>query len=177
MNTENHVKSIVKTALMSAFCLIFTIFFPVTLPTGYANLGDAVCFLSGFMLNGFYGSLAAGLGSGLADLIGGYGVYFPATFVAKAAIALLGALAKRAVLSYKYENKKILLFLYTAICSLIGEGLMIATYFLYESFILGLGEAALASILGNATQATVGLILSLVLTAVFTKSKKLRKLL
>ena len=175
MKVNNHVKNIVKSALMAAFCLIFTMFFPVTLPTGYANLGDAVCFLSGFMLNGFYGSIAAGLGSGLADVIGGYGMYFPATFVAKAAIALLGALARRLVLHG--TPKRSAVYLRTAICSLLAEAVMVGTYFLYESVVLGLGEAAVASIFGNLTQAGVGFVLSIVLVATFTKNRKLKNLL
>lgn len=176
MYTNINARKIVKTALMAALCLIFTIFFPIALPTGYANLGDAVCFLSGFMLNGFYGSLAAGLGSGLADIISGYGIYFPATFIAKAIIALLGAFARRIVLKTKLK-REFLVYLCATACSLLAETVMVATYFLYESFILGLGEAAIASIFGNLTQAGVGFVLSLIFTLMFKRNKKLQNLL
>ena len=56
---------------------------------GYIHPGDALVILSGIFLGPVYGGLAAGIGSAMSDLLGGYFFYVPATFPIKGAIAFL----------------------------------------------------------------------------------------
>ena len=83
-------KKTVMAALMAALICVAT--FVVRIPTplhGYVNLGDCLVLFAASILSPWYAALAAGLGSALADLISGYVIYAPATFVIKALMALL----------------------------------------------------------------------------------------
>lgn len=42
---------------------------------GYVNIGDAAVLISAWLLGNPYGAFAAGIGSGLADLLSGYPAY------------------------------------------------------------------------------------------------------
>lgn len=169
---KRHTKKLVISALFAALSLVATLFFAFPLPTGYANLGDCFAFLGGFCLGGWWGAAAAGVGIALADLLGGYGVYAVATFIIKAFIALCGAMAAK----FAKESKSKMRFAIIATLSLLGEAIMVLGYFFFESVFLGVGAAAIASVAGNLTQAAVGVVTSTLLAAVFTKNKKLAKM-
>ncbi len=166
---KKHTKKLVISSLFAALTLVATLFLAIPLPTGYANLGDCVGFLAGFVLGGF-GVAAAGVGSALADLIGGYGIYAIATFIIKAFVALCGFMAAR--LS---KNKRAQILIIAAF-SLLAEAVMVLGYFFFESVFLGVGTAALASVVGNLTQAVVGIVTSTLLALIFTKNQKLSSL-
>ena len=167
---KKRTKKLVLSALLAALALVATLFFAFPLPTGYANLGDCFAFLAGFVLGGPWGAAAAGVGIALADLLGGYGVYAAATFIIKAFIALCGAFAA------KFAKEGKLRFVIIAALSLLGEAMMVLGYFFFESVFLGVGAAAIASVVGNLTQAAVGVVTSTVLAVVFTKNKRLKGL-
>ena len=83
-------KSMVFAALFAALACVATMSLHIPTPGtgGYIHPGDAIVVLSGILLGPIYGGLAAGLGSALADLLAGYMVYVPITFIVKAVIAL-----------------------------------------------------------------------------------------
>ena len=84
MNRRN-MNNLVFGALFTALTCVFTMVIKVpTLGTnGYVNIGDTGVLLSAWLLGGWYGVVAAGLGSGLADILSGYPVYAPGTFIIK----------------------------------------------------------------------------------------------
>ena len=83
-------KQIVTAALFAALACVATMVIKIPSPMdGYLNLGDCVVLAAGWLLAPGYGFLAAGLGSGLADLFSGYAAYAPATFVIKGLMALI----------------------------------------------------------------------------------------
>ena len=167
---KTHTKKLVISSLFAALTLVATLFFAFPLPTGYANLGDCFAFLSGFVLGGVWGVAAAGIGSALADLLGGYGIYALATFIIKGFIALCG------VLAVKLVSKTGTKLLSVIALSLLGEIIMILGYFFFESVFLGVGAAAVASVAGNLTQGAVGVVTSTLLALVFAKNKRLSSL-
>ena len=87
---KDNLKKHVITALFAA--LTFAATMAVRIPTpgtnGYIHPGDALVILSGVILGPSNGFLAAGIGSALADLLGGYFVYAPITFLIKGLVAL-----------------------------------------------------------------------------------------
>ena len=90
---QAHLRRLVSAALLSALCYAATRIIQIPAPMGgYVNLGDCIVLLSGWMLGPWWGFLAAGAGSMLADLLSGYAYYAPATFLIKGAMALLAAL-------------------------------------------------------------------------------------
>ena len=148
-------------AALASIATFIPIFVPMT--NGYAHLGDAVVILSGLLLGPLYGALAAGIGSALADLFMGYAVYVPATFVIKGLVALvMGLLVKHMVHKSKYARISF------ALSAIIAEIIMPVGYFVYETVLWGIG-GAIGSVVGNITQAALGIVISTVLYAVVKK--------
>ncbi len=113
------------------------------------------------------GAAAGGIGSALADILSGYAVFAPGTFVIKALIAVIAAAILKA-LGSKTKAAPI-------VASIAGEAWMVLGYFLYESIFLGYGLTAAGSIGGNAIQAVAGVILATALYAVLSKVPQIKK--
>ena len=160
---------LVLAALFTALTYVATniIHVPIPATDGYINLGDCVVLLGAFLLGPVYGAAAGGIGSALADIISGYAVFAPGTFVIKALIAVIAALIMKA-LGSKTKAAPI-------VASIAGEAWMVLGYFLYESIFLRYGLAAAGSIGGNAIQAVAGVILASALYAVLSKVPQIKK--
>ncbi|HOK43089.1 MAG TPA: ECF transporter S component [Thermoclostridium caenicola] len=86
----NNTRKYVLTGLMTALVLCLTYFIKVPVPytSGYIHLGDSMIYLSVMILGPYYGAFASGVGSMLADLMGGYVHYAIPTLVIKSLMAL-----------------------------------------------------------------------------------------
>ena len=145
------LRNLVYTAMLMALCCVATLVIKIpTVTGGYLNAGDIVVVLAALLAGPLYGGVAAGFGSGLADVISGYMSYAPGTLVVKGCAAVVTALIFRAC-----RKKSFGFALLSAIC---GEIIMVLGYFVFEDFILGYGAAAAAEIPGNAAQAAVGIV-------------------
>lgn len=142
-------QSLAFTALFAALCCVGTLVIVIPLPFGYFNAGDVFVLLAGWCLGPLYGSVAAGIGSALADLISGFPIYAPATFFIKAADALVAYLVWTFI--KKLVKKEAFDFFPRLISATIGETLMIVGYFLYESLLYGFA-AATGTLMGNGMQ-------------------------
>ena len=94
-NTKNariNVRSITFTAVMAALVFVFTYTFKIPFVNGYTHIGDSMIFLAIVFLGYKKAPLAAGIGAGLADLIGGYSAWVAPTFIIKFFMALICAL-------------------------------------------------------------------------------------
>lgn len=166
-------KNISFAALFAALCCVSTLFIGVPLPaSGYFNTGDVFVLLAGWFLGPLYGSVAAGAGSMLADIISGYAIYAPSTFFVKAFDAVVAYLVCR-ILKKFIKNDK-LDVLPRAVSAFAGEGLMVLGYFFYEGVVLGMGMGAAANIPGNALQGVCCLICACILIGVLYPVKFLR---
>lgn len=135
-------------ALFIALCTVSTMLIRIPLPTsGYANLGDAIVLLAGWILGPIYGALAAGLGTALADLIG-YPIYAPATFIIKFAVAFFAA-----KLISRYES---LSFVHLCVIGLMCELIMLVGYYIYDAILLGNILSPALNLPGNIMQAVIG---------------------
>lgn len=129
--------------------LTFLFSFPALVYNGYVNLGDVSVILSGFMFGPLAGFVVGGLGSAIADLLLGYAVYAPISFIVKGFEALVAAY----LLKTTFHDKPIFAAIFAGLTMVLG-------YFLAEGiFLYGL-TPALASVPGNLLQAAVGIILS-----------------
>ena len=162
---NNKTRKIVLAAMFAALCCVATMIIKIPSPLkGYLNLGDCIVLLSGFMMSPAYGFLAAGLGSALADIFSGYLVYAPATFIIKGAMALI------AYYGFKLLHKKAGTTPSRIISGIVAEIVMVLGYFVFEGFMYGFAPSAV-NIPANGVQGIAGLILGIVLTKVFVKSK------
>lgn len=115
---------------------------PIPGTGGYLNLGDIAVVFCGLLL-GRWGALAGAVGSAAADVIGGFFIFAPVTFLAK---GLEGYIAGTIGRKNRY-------WLILAVSS------MVAIYFLAEIFLPGMGlAAALSELPFNLIQAGVGAI-------------------
>lgn len=156
MNTS--LKKLVIAALFAALACTATMSIRIPTPGtgGYIHPGDAVVILSGIVLGPVWGLLAGGIGSALADLLGGYFIYVPITFVIKGLIAFTAGLIYQKIGDTKKSR-------YAAVIlgGIVDIIFVAAGYFLCEAVMYGM--AAAASIPANIIQGTSGLILAVVL--------------
>ena len=162
---NSNTKKIVMAALLAALTCVATMIIKIPSPLkGYLNLGDCVVLTAGWMLSPVYGFLAAGLGSALADLFSGYVVYAPATFVIKGLMALI------AFYGFKLVHKKLGDLPSRIISGIAAEIMMILGYFVFEGFMYGFAPS-LVNIPANGVQGVAGIIIGIILTKIFVKSK------
>lgn len=149
-------KTMVMTALFAALACVATMAIRIPTPGtgGYIHPGDAIVILCGIFLNPAAAFLAAGLGSCMADLLGGYFIYVPITFAIKGLVALTAGYLYRG-LSHKTRTP------YPAvIAGGIADIVLVAGgYGVCEVFLYG-GGAALASVPANIIQGISGLLIS-----------------
>ena len=151
---DGKIFQLTKAAMLAALTAVATLVIQIPIPgTGYINLGDGLVLLSGFLLGPLYGGLAAGIGAGLADLISGYAIYAPATFVIKALCAAsasyLFTLLDRKNNKTQAPIGKYVVF-NTVFSGIISELIMVLGYFLYEGFVVLRSEGGLAASFGAA---------------------------
>ena len=157
------IRMLVLSAMFAALCCVTTMLVQFPTVAGYTNIGEGMCLLAGLVLGPWYGFFAAGIGSGLADLLAGYAHYVPGTFIIKGLVALVAALLLRPLLK---KGEKVP-FWRLALIELPSEAIM--------ALILGKGLAAAASIPNNLVQAAVGIVLSVVLYTALSKVPEIHK--
>ena len=96
---NSNLKKIVMGALFAALACVATMSVRIPTPgtSGYIHPGDAIVILSGVILGPGWGLLSAGIGSAMADFLGGYFIYVPITFVIKGAVAFVSGAIYRQV--------------------------------------------------------------------------------
>lgn len=166
------IKSLVTAALFAAIICVATAVVKIPTPAtgGFFNLGDCFVLLAGFFLGPVYGGLAAGIGSALTDILGGYMQYAPATFVIKALMAVAAYFIYKAL---KNAFKGKFAFVAAIIAGIVAEAIMVLGYFGYEAVVLGYGLGAAGSVFANVMQGVVGVAASTAVSVVIEKSKTL----
>ena len=117
-----------------------------------------------------WGFLAGGIGSAMADLLGGYFVYVPITFVIKGLISLISGLIYQKLGTTSKSR-------YTAVIlgGVVDIVLVAGGYFLCEAVFLYGFAASAASIPANIIQGVGGLIISCVLYPVLNAIPEVRQ--
>lgn len=157
--------TVMAAMLATLVCLATMIIKVPTIGTnGYVNIGDSVVLIAAWLMGNPYGALAAGIGSGLADLLAGYASYVPGTVIIKFGMAFVCAV----IFKVMSQSRMPKIVNYIA-SSVVAEFIMVLGYFLYESTLLSYGMAAAASIPSNMIQGITCLILGNVLIAALTR--------
>jgi len=164
-------KNLVMTALFAALACTATMAIRIPTPGtgGYIHPGDAIVILCGIFLSPGAAFLAAGLGSCMADLLGGYMIYVPIAFAIKGLVALASnrifhTLAGRLKTPYPA----------VVVCGLADILLVAGGYGLCEVFLYG-GGAALASVPANVIQGLSGLLIASALFPMLHAIPELRR--
>lgn len=169
---NSNLKKMVMAALFAALACVATMSIRIPTPGtgGYIHPGDAIVILSGVILGPVWGLLAAGIGSAMADFLGGYFLYVPITFVIKGAVAFVAGMIYKKI--GKTSKSR-----YTAVVlGSVGDIILVAGgYFLCEIMLYGVSAAA-ASIPANLIQGVSGLIISVVLYPVLLAVPDVRQI-
>ena len=178
-NVSETTRKLIIASLMAAITCVGTMIIKVPTPTnGYIHPGDGFVLLSGLLLGPVWGALAAGIGSALSDLIGGYFIYVPATFVIKALTALVGYfvfVVVRKLVTSRTNPAPVI------VSGIAGEAVMVVGYFLFEIFMLATVNgtsvnagfvAATAGLVPNIIQGVFGVIIATVLYPLLNRLSK-----
>lgn len=154
------------TTLAVAIALVTVLTMSITIPTpttqGYINVGDVMIFIIAAMFGKEYGFIAGGIGSAMADLLGGYFHYIPGTFVIKGIEGLIFGLVVEK-LGDRYKNLSLVL------AGVLAAAEMVIGYFLYSSIFYGV-KGAMTSIPENMVQGYGSLIIALPIIVALKKT-------
>lgn len=154
---------IFRTVYGAAFAALTFLGTMIAVPNGFGgnfNFGDAVLIVAVWCLGGI-GVAAGAVGATLADLAAGYAIYAPGT----AAVKLLMGICVL-LLALLWRRRSILF----RVCSaLAAEAVMVAGYFLYETFLFGFA-VALPSVPFNAAQAGIAVLIAPALMQILQKT-------
>ena len=168
---NNNLKKLILAALFAALSCVATMSIRIPTPGtgGYIHPGDAIVILSGVILGPVWGFLAGGIGSALSDLIGGYFVYVPITFMIKGLVALAAGLLYQKV--GKTQKSRYAAVVLGGVADII---LVAGGYFVCEYFIYGAGAAA--SIPANIIKGIGGLVISCILYPILISIPNVRQM-
>jgi uncharacterized membrane protein len=144
----NNQKAVIQLSLMAVMSALVTVgTLIVQIPNGmggYFNFGDVMIFITALTFNPLIGGVAGGLGSAIADIIGGYPIFALPTLVIKGFEGLIASLI---------ANKK---SVFRDVLAVITAGsAMVTGYFLVELYLYGVG-GALVEIPANIAQIAIG---------------------
>jgi len=165
-NTAIKLKQTTAGAAFAAviFAATFLAHIPVPMTNGYVHLGDAFIFIAASLLPPFLSVPAAIIGASLADLLGGFPIYIPATVVIKAAT----------VLCFTHRKRK-LLCLHNLIALAAAVVLCAGGYYLYEAVVIYKNYAGPAvNIPANMLQAGVSALILILFAAAVDRTPRLR---
>lgn len=168
---NNNLKKLILAALFAALSCVATMSIRIPTPGtgGYIHPGDAIVILSGVILGPVWGFFAGGIGSALSDLIGGYFVYVPITFVIKGLIALVAGHLYQKI--GKTQKSRYVAVVLGGVADII---LVAGGYFVCEYFIYGAGAAA--NIPANIIQGIGGLVISCILYPILISIPNVRQM-
>ena len=149
---------ITLTGLFMALICVATLFFKVPIPLGYAHLGNGFIFLAAVFLKNPYAMTATGVGSALADLLGGYAEWI---LLIK---CLMGALISMISTNGKVKSVRTFLAVFA------GAVEMVAGYTIAGALLYGSIPAGLAQIPGLTAEGIVGMVLFYVVGIVCEKA-------
>jgi uncharacterized membrane protein len=101
------------TAIMTALVCIMTLIFQISIPQtqGFFNLGDSAVYISAILFGPVIGAFSGGIGSALADLILGYGLFAPITLVTKGIEGFIVGLLSNSLIPPKKTNTRWMVFI------------------------------------------------------------------
>ncbi len=169
------VRRLTLAALSIALVTLATVIIRIPNPAtqGYINLGDALLFTLALVFGWRIGGLAGGVGSALADALGGYFIWAPWTLVIKGIEGVLvGTIAfwgTRGGSDTPVGRIPGRIAAFAAV--LAGGAWMVAGYYLAGSVLFG-GVAALTEIPGNLVQAGAAVVVALPLSVLLRNALK-----
>lgn len=165
---NNKTKKIVLNGLMIALVCIATMTIQIPTPgtSGYVNIGDSVIFISSILFGPISGMVAGGIGSAMADILGGYSHWALFTLIIK------GVEGYFVGIIIKNSNNMIR----TILATVVGTLIMVVGYFLAGIILKGSVIISAGSIPSNLVQGIISMILAIPLSYSLNKVKYVKTL-
>ncbi|MFC7372600.1 ECF transporter S component [Fictibacillus iocasae] len=145
---NSRTKALVINALFIALTLVATMFINFKLPTigngGLIHLGNVPLFIAAFVFGRRTGAIAGAFGMGLFDLISGWNMWAPFTFVIVGAMGYVAGL-----ISEKVPGKKAFVYIIAVIAAML---IKIVGYYFTEVVLYGNWIQPFGSVPGNIVQ-------------------------
>ncbi|MDF2858535.1 MAG: transporter component [Neobacillus sp.] len=158
---------LILTAMLIALVFVATFFLNIRLPIaangGLVHLGTAMLFIASILFGPKKGAMAGAIGMGLFDLVSGWTLWAPFTFVVR---GLQGYIVGKIAWSNGRNGTSVVFNLLGIILSV---PVMLAGYYVCEGVLYGSWIAPLASIPGNLTQIVVGICIAIPVGVVLKK--------
>lgn len=153
------VRWFVRVALFIALATVLTMFPQIKTPTGgYVHFGDSIIYLASVFMGPLAGAVVGAVGHALADLISGYAIFAPLTFIVK---GLMGYCIGKIL----YQHISAVRFVFGGLAALL---IVVFGYFLGEIPLLGM-EAALVVFISSPVQWLMSVLASAILIPVVMK--------
>lgn len=144
---------IAMSGVFAAATTIGTMFVTIPVGIGFLNFGEIVIYTAAFLFGGIVAGLAGGVGAAAADILLGFGMFAPITFVVK---GLEGFVVGQ--LSGETPRSKV-------IAVVLGAPFMIVGYFLAVAYFEGIPAAVGQELPIDILQAAVGFVVAYPLAA------------
>lgn len=155
-------RTLAQAGIFTALILLFTYTLKVPSPgLGYVHVGDGFILTTPLLLSTPLAAVVSAIGSTLSDLLGGYFIFVPGTFLIKGVEAALASFLYRGLTRTTAADPK-RAFPRFLLAAVVASMWMVLGYFLYEWAFMGLG-VAIAAIVSNLGQALMSVILAALL--------------
>ena len=164
--SHDSLRKMCLAAVFAALVFVATAYLP-RIPTvnGYVHLGDTLVFLCASLLPTPYAVAAAAIGGGLADLLTGYAIWAPASFIIKGLTAF-----------FFTSNGKKILCAKNWIAIAIAAVICVVGYYVWAAlFISGNWVAPVSEMLPNLMQTVVSGVLYALISLIFDRVPALRR--
>ena len=159
MKTKNRTFNLVLSAMLITLVFVSTLFLNIKLPIaangGLVHLGSAMLFVIAILFGPKKGAIAGAFGMGLFDLVSGWTLWAPFTFLTR---GLQGYIIGKIAWSKGRQGQSTALNI-TAI--LVSLPFMLAGYYICERVLYNSWIIPFASIPGNLVQNGVGLVIAI----------------
>ncbi|SDK13658.1 ECF transporter S component [Natronincola ferrireducens] len=169
LSQSSKTKDLVLTALLTALVFVATKFINFQLPFsihgGLIHLGNTMLFAVAIVFGAKKGAISGAFGMGLFDLVSGWVIWAPFTFIIRGVMGwLIGRIAND-------KGRNGTSFKWNIIGILVSSIWMIVGYYIAEVIIYGNWFTPLTAIPGDITQIILGIILGMPLVAALKKTK------
>ncbi|MDW0114287.1 ECF transporter S component [Sporosarcina saromensis] len=151
-------------ALVFVATLLLNIKLPISVNGGLVHLGTAMLFIVSILFGPKKGAIAGAVGMGLFDLVSGYAIWAPISFVARGIQGYL--IGKIAWMNGRNGNS----FRFNLLATIASTPLMMAGYYLWEAVIFKSWVIPLTSIPGDLVQTVVGILIALPVCVLLKKT-------
>lgn len=175
-NGKLTTREIVLVGLMIALVYLAGSIIKVPSVGGFVHIGDCMVFLSVIVLGKKKGAVASAFGMLLVDVLGGYYLWAPFTFVIKGAMAYIaGSILEKMSKSSKETIAYMVAFGVSGVFMVLGyflAGIVMAGFFTDKVGLIQALSYSAKDIIGNIIQVITGIVIALPLTAVLLRAKE-----